>query len=339
MKPIKRIVGFTIVFVAVVLALTLLLKPPSGLRVLLNEAKTNEYDTLIIGQSHSESGYNPYIISDELNCNAVNISRRIIPINFIYYMIVEANKDGQYKTVILDIDPQYWIVANNRGWGDDMNLFPYLTGLRRWKYFKEVMWADQYSVLFTDYNISYEHLKKIPYAVKAKCNLDYISNNKNAMNHVNEYLGTNNAFIYMGRGYYYGVNYVTNTNVGWQYDDSVQAENIEILDRIVEYCRENNIRLICTESALAPSLLNKIDLGKAHDEFGELLKQRGIDYVDFNYAKKEYLDRTDWDYVDLEEHEMGELSSRQSKLLCEILKSEDKVKYFYVTYDEVLANL
>lgn len=342
MKRIGRIIGFIIAFVIVVLILTLMLKQPSGIRVLLNEAKTKDYDTLIIGESHSESGYNPYIISEELNCNAVNISRRKIPIIFLYYMIAEANTDNKIKTVVLDIDPQYWIVTNNHTPGEDMNLFPYLTGIKKWRffaeYFKDAIWPDKFPLLFADYTLTKESVNRIPLALKAKFNSDYIANNDNAMDSVNEYLSTDKVFMYCGRGYYFGENYVENTNQSWQYDNDIQPKNIEILDRIKKYCEDNNIRLICTQSALSPTLLHQVRIGNIHDDFSALLKERGIEYYDFNYAKKEYLDRTDADYVDLEEHMMGELSTRQTKLLTEILKSDDKDKYFYNNIDEVLTN-
>lgn len=330
------------VFIIVVLVFTFMLKQPSGIRVLLHDAKTEDYNTLIIGESHGESGYNPFIISEELKCNAVNISRRKIPIIFLYYMIAEANTDKKIKTIILDIDPQYWIVTSNHTPGEDMNLFPYLSGTKKWRffaeYFKEAIWPNTFSLLFADYMLTEESVKRIPLALKAKTNIDYIRNNDKAMEAVNEFLGTNKVFNYCGRGYYYGVNYVENGNQSWQYDNDIQSKNIEILDRIVNYCNENEINLICTQSALSPSLLHRVRIGNIHDDFSTLLQERGIDFYDFNYAKKEYLDRTDADYVDLEEHMMGELSSRQTKLLSEIMKSDNKDVFFYRNVDEVLDN-
>ena len=339
MRTSKRLIGFILSFVVVVVVLSLCFTPPSGIRLLMHEAKDTKYDTIILGQSHGECGYNPYIISDELGCEAMVVSRRLTPLNNMYYILKEINKDNHIKTVILDIDPYYWRLGQNRDYGTDMDLFYRLSGLNRWEYFKDVIWGDQFMRLFCDYYISLENIKLIPKALKAKFNKEYILNEDSAMVYVDEYLKSDNAYEYKGRGYLYGVNRAPELGWEiWQFDNDVTEENLQSFRDINEYCNQNGISLICVQSALTPTRLHQQNMGDVHDYFTNLCDLYNIDFYDFNYAKKEYLNRTELDYVDADGHPMGELSDRQTKLLCELVKSSNKGEFLYNDYSEVLIN-
>lgn len=339
MRTFRRGLAFALAFILSVIIMTLLFTPPSGIKILLNEAKSTEYDTLILGQSHGECGYNPYIISDELGCNAINISRRLTPIDNMYYILKEANKNNQYKRVIIDVDPFYWTVDNSRDWGTDMLLFRHLSGLDRFRYFKEIMWPQNYNILFCDYYISTKNIELIPDALRAKLSKSYISNQDEAMVNVNKYLGADKNFTYNGRGYLFGVTATLDVDWDtWQYA-GIDGCNIDAFIRIKEYCDANGIELIMVQSAMPPERLKTQDFGVMHDDLTNYFEQNGLKFYDFNYAKKEYLSRTDYDYVDREGHMMGYLADAQTKLLCDILNGNDSQKYFYNNYFEVISNL
>lgn len=338
MRTFKKILAFVIAFVLSVVIMTLLFTPPSGIRILLEQAKNPEYDTLILGQSHGECGYNPYIISDELGVNAVNVSRRITPLNNFYYIIKEADKDKHYKTIILDVDPYYWRLDNTRDWGTDMNLFRHLSGVDRWKYFKEVIWPSNYNMLYCDYYVSLENIRLIPKSLRAKFSKEYLAKEDMAMVYVNDYLKASQAYDYKGRGFLYGKDRAPDLGWEvWQFEHDIFPTNVEAFEKIVNYCNENNIRLICTQSAITPTRLKQQNMDMVHDEFTVFFNSYNVEFYDFNYAKD--LKRTDNDYVDADGHPMGYLADRQTKLLCDILKSDDKDSFFYTTYSDVLSNL
>ena len=73
--------------------------------------------------------------------------------------------------------------------------------------------------------------------------------------------------------------------------------------------------------------------------YSDLCKKEGVEFYDMNYLKKEYLDRTDMDYVDLDGHMMGSLGDRQTRVLAKILSSDDPSSMFVDSYDVVLKNL
>ena len=58
-----------------------------------------------------------------------------------------------------------------------------------------------------------------------------------------------------------------------------------------------------------------------------------------NYVKKEYLGQKNSDFVDEDGHMMGEFSQKHTRVLSEILQSDDPDKFFYTDYQEVLNNL
>ena len=74
MRTFKRIAGFIIVNLVVVVSLTFMLAQPSVLKILLKEAKNAECDTLIIGESHGETSYDPYVMSDVKDLVAENFN-------------------------------------------------------------------------------------------------------------------------------------------------------------------------------------------------------------------------------------------------------------------------
>ena len=121
--------------------------------------------------------------------------------------------------------------------------------------------------------------------------------------------------------------------------NNIKSENLEAFRKIVVYCKDNDIELICVQSALPPYRLQNENMDEVHDYFIELCGKYDVPFYDLNYLKKEYLSRTDDDYVDLDGHMMGTLADRQSAVLGQILISENKDAFFYDNYSDVLNHL
>ena len=138
MRIFKKLLGFIIVNLIVIVSLTFMLAQPSVLKVLVKEAKNGEYNTLIVGESHGETSYDPYVISDITGSQTINLSRRLMPVVNLSYIMEEANAKGQYKRVILDLDPSYWDDDHKGTFGSDTNLLFRLTGSRWYEYVKNI---------------------------------------------------------------------------------------------------------------------------------------------------------------------------------------------------------
>ena len=148
MRTFKRIAGFIIINLIVVISLNFMLAQPSVLKILLKEAKSEKYNTLIIGESHGETSYDPYLMSDVIGEQIFNLSRRLMPVVNLSYIMEEANTNGQYKRVILDLDPSYWVNDHKGTFGSDTNLLFRLTGSRWLNYVKNVLAKDNYNDTF-----------------------------------------------------------------------------------------------------------------------------------------------------------------------------------------------
>lgn len=75
MRTFKRIAGFIIVNLIVIISLTFILAKPSVVKLLMKEAKSQAYDTLVIGESHAVNGYNPSVLSNKIEYEVFNMSR------------------------------------------------------------------------------------------------------------------------------------------------------------------------------------------------------------------------------------------------------------------------
>lgn len=340
MRTFKKIVGFIIVNLIVVVSLTFMLAQPSVLKVLLKEAKNEECDTLIIGESHGETGYDPYVISDVTENHVFNLSRRLMPVVNLSYIIEEANANGQYKRVIFDLDASYWDDDHNGTFGSDTNLLFRLTGNRWVDYVKNILAKDNYNVTFADYNLSASMVKRIPKNLKCKLNRAYLAGDESSIQNTYSIIGTEGSFEYKGRGFRYGLKKSGVDWPSWDFVESnIKEENVEAFKKIVKYCKDNDIELVCVQSALPPYRLQNENMDEVHKYFTELCDKYSVPFYDLNYLKYEYLSRTDDDYVDLDGHMMGKLADRQSAVLGQILISENKEVFFYDNYDDVLKYL
>lgn len=340
MRTFKKIAGFIIVNLIVVLSLTFMLAQPSVLKILLKEAKNAKCDTLIIGESHGETSYDPYVMSDVTGNQSFNLSRRLMPVANLCYIMEEANVNGQYKRVILDLDPSYWDDDHKGTFGSDTNLLFRLTGSRRFYYVKNILAKDNYNDTFADYNFRATTIKKIPMNVKCKINKAYWKCDDTFVENIYYTTGVADNFEYKGRGFRYGLKKSGVEWPSWDFDESnIKEENIEAFKKIVKYCKDNDIELICVQSALPPYRVQNENMDEVHEYFTELCSEYQVPFYDLNYLKNEFLSRTDDDYVDLDGHMMGELADRQSAVLGQILISENKEAFFYDNYDDVLNNL
>lgn len=279
MRTFKRIAGFIIVNLIVVISLTFMLAQPSVLKILLKEAKSEECDTLIIGESHGETSYDPYVMSDVTGDQFFNLSRRLMPVVNLSYIMEEANANGQYKRVILDLDPSYWDDDHRGTFGSDTNLLFRLTGSRWIDYVKNILVKDNYNDTFADYNLNVAMVKRIPQNLKCKLNKAYLTGDESSIQNTYSIIGAVGSFEYKGRGFRYGLKKSGIEWPSWDFDESnIKQENVDAFKKIVEYCKENDIELVCVQSALPPYRLQNENMDDAHEYFAELCGEYDVPF-------------------------------------------------------------
>lgn len=341
MRTFKKIAGFIIVNLIVVVSLTFMLAKPSVVKLLMKEAKNVECDTLIIGESHAVNGYNPLALSNKTGHEVFNISRGLMPLPNLSYILEEVNVDSQYKRVILDLDASYFEDDNKGNIGTDTCLLFKLTGNRQFSYIKNILLKENYNDIFADYNADASTVKQIPRNLKCKLRKSYFTGGELAIQSTYSMIvSAVGCYDYASRGFLRGIKKSDAEYVSKYFEENnIKQENVEAFKKIVKYCKDNDIELICVQSALPPYRLQNENMDEVHEYFIELCSEYNVPFYDLNYLKNEYLSRTDDDYVDLDGHMMGELADRQSMVLGQILISENKEAFFYDNYDDVLKHL
>ena len=191
MQTFKKIAGFIIVNFIVVALASFSFAQPSVLKILLKDAKNTEYNTIILGQSHGTTSFDPFVMSDETGEDVFNLSRRLMPVVDLQYVLEEVNVNDNYKRVILDIDPSYWDTDHSGNAGNDTNLLMRLSGSRRVDYIKNILLDDNYNESFADYNVSIDTIKRIPKVLKSKLNKDYFMGKDSSIQKMYSLMGMN----------------------------------------------------------------------------------------------------------------------------------------------------
>lgn len=340
MRDSEKILRFVSLNLIAAVVMTLALAQPSELKVLLKEAGSGAYDTLVLGESHGETGIDPFLLSEELNGNAYNLCWRCTPVLELKYLLKQADQHHSVKKVIFEIDPSYWDDGISGDEGLDVNPFLYLTGSVKAEYFIKELLPQNYNETFFDYSVTKTRLERIPETLKCKFSSAYLKSDESIIPVIHSITGTTEHYEYKGRGFRYGISRSDAKYSGSQFDpEKVKPENLAAFQSIVEYCRSNRIQLICVQTALPPERLKQENFQAVHCYFSDLCEKNEVPFYDLNYLKKGILDRTDSDYVDIDGHPLGKLAERQTAVIADLMKSSDPDSWFCTSQQEVLLSL
>lgn len=310
-----------------------------------DNCKTN-YDEFILGASHARCAIDPEYIEKKQDVTALNMSVPGETIKDSYYLLQELNRNNDIKRIVLDIDYNYWY--GNLGQGSFAEAFMYnqydWMSPVKWKYLVENTEYLDIRNAFTKkyvYNTDFSSVKQ---NIKQKTSEDY----KNA----NIYsLDTSDAGgPYTGKGFFalplpqgnpVGEDYVKKQMGIEQQDINPYPE--KYFRKLVQYCDDNNIELICVTSPITPTSMQRLNIDVAYGKLTTLFNELGVQYYDCNRLKYSVLPRKDEDYIDKEGHMGGELAERYSDVLSDILMQHeqgtlDMQHYMYDSYTELYNN-
>lgn len=331
MRIFKRLCLFLAVNLLVVFAMNFILTDPSIVAIYLEDIKENGYDTLIIGTSHGETGFDPFLMSEELDAKVFNASRRLMPVPDLYYLLKTANRAGTLRTVYYELDPAYWNSVQSVKTHDDTCMLRHAGLGDRIEYAAKYLLGENYNYTLFPYTFDMQTIRKAPGIVKSKLLLRDLPPDERIRG-VYRFLNISKNFDYMGRGFRYGLAQDPAADETFEplffSPDAVAPEYLAAFEDMVRYCREENIRLVCVVSALPQKRLIEENYPDAHAYFADLCSAQGVDFYDMNDLLPNLLPRTAKDYTDLDGHMMGELAQRQTQLLIDIEKAEDKASFF-----------
>lgn len=304
---------------------------------------TQDYDTVIIGASHAKVSTNPVLLDQNADTCSINMAISGETVKDSFYLLEETCRNNDVKTVILDIDYQYYFNPPREGFYSESFFESQIrwSSPVKWQYTLEnLQYLDVRNTFTRGVVCSYEPAE-ICVNVKQKLSKSYKEADIASLD--------SPAGTYIDRGYFYmnPVNALGGQDVIDRWKDRsnecVRGYPLRYLNRIIKYCRDNDIDLICVTSPITPSSIKKLHMENVHSTINAILEKNNVPYYDFNMTRLDILPREDEDFIDYEGHMNGEFAKEYSALLGQIIKKHnndiDVEKYFYSSYDQLYENL
>lgn len=265
-------------------------------RLSLHEMYTQEenIDVLFLGSSHCYRGVNPFVADDIFDANTFNGGSSAQSWDGSYAILVEAGKRNNLKKVYVEM---YYGVAGEVYQERELLTSVYLISdylrpsVNKVRYLAEGSNPDQWIDGFFPARRYWQKLFSRGYVadvVASKQTDDY-------KNH--EYWGNPETEIdyYVGKGYRACREGIEDNDFSMKDGpkkvtaDIFSADDKKSIQRIIDYCGENNIELVFFSSPMPYYyILAAEDYASYIDQVDQLLEESGIAYYDFNLCKEEY---------------------------------------------------
>ena len=347
--PWIRVVGFIVGIFIMVMVFDYIFAQSGYVRYVLTYFKNSEdnIDTLVLGASHARSAIDPEKIDEVNDTNSFSLAIPGETVKDSYYVLEEACRSKNIKTVILDIDYQYWMNPQGEGYFQEPFIYNQLewSSPVKWQYMVQNMFKLDIRNAFTKKNVYLCTPGSVAVNVKQKNSEAY----KNADIYSLDVADANGP--YMGKGFFSRVTSGSMPGGDDYIETWIGRQNMGFSDMAVtkfkqmkKYCDDNGIELICVTSPITPGVMKTLGMEKVDGLFTSFFEEQNVTYYNFNKARLDILARKDTDYGDKEGHMGGELAERYSEVLAEVLKGHfnnalDKSKYFYDTFEQMYEEM
>lgn len=333
-----RALLFVLLIMAMIVGMDYAFVPSGYIRYIMHQSNNSEteegYDTIILGASHARSAIDPMVLDNMgASRDAFNFAIPGETVNDAYYLLMECDRNNNIKTVIYDLDYQYWCNYPEREF-EDCFIYTWLPFSRvKLKYIADNLVNKDFRTTYSKrwaYELSPEVVKNNLSVKRTKAYRDY---SIDAVE-IHDAGGP-----YSGKGFFYrdykmdGL--VESELIPWD-ENGISKKVLDSFARTVKYCKDKGIELICITSPITPTTAVSGDSENAGEFFAGLCADYGVRYIDFNLLTMEKLPRNDEDFFDQEGHMLGVLAERYSEVLAEtILGKCDKSTSFYESYEHL----
>lgn len=321
-----------------------LVAEPAYTRLMLHEMYNNDenYTMAFLGASHTYHSFNPIIFDDQLNgCNSINLGSSSQSLMGTYFLLKEFLKTNNPDMIIMEITYSSYENIFEESMVAEYALFDYMKpSLNKLQYFFSAFPQEDYgNALFPIYrNRTLLEITEISKKYNQKRDNGYY-----------EYRGFGeNGWQYLCKGFVYVDWSFQNKDLEiadpYEWNESwIREENIEYLKKITDLCVSKNIEIIWVTAPVAMYGIIEMDnYEETHNYFETLAQKCAIEYYDFNYCRKEILERNDYLYFYDSSHMNGIYAEKFSNIICQMLREREKKTlnydaYFYRTYDEMIG--
>ena len=290
-----RVIVFFAVITILVEAVNYVMVQPGYARYIIhtvdNPDDGSDYDCIVVGASHGRASIDPhYFLEMEYAVNPINMCIQGATVIDNYYMIREACNNNDVKKIILELDYQYWNKNLKRD-SDFGDLLVYgqlpFTSLKMEYIVNQLMDKDFRTIYFRRYAFA-KNWKTAKKYMAIKKTDEY----KNFQ--IEGVAGIDTEGPYQGLGFFYRTKVTDKKGKlnpsPWTYED-LNPKVQKYFQKIVKYCKDNGIELICVTTPIPPSSVASGTANEANTYFKQICDENNVRYIDGNLIKNEILNR------------------------------------------------
>ena len=349
LKIIKRIVGCIIVIGAIIIINQVLIyilvdDAENEVRYAMHELYQQEdIDTLVLGSSHVFCGYDPRILDEVWGENTYLAATPVQKIDGSYYLLKEVIKKNDLKTVYIDAFYRHYRDIPKEREDFQMEYIYCVTDYmeNNWNRFEFLVKATGYERYVDSFLIPSRYgnylldLKRFERVIKSKRNDAYVNYDMPESLKNTFYKG---AMFNVGQsGNPNMVGKLEEYEISAIKEDVLSEYSLECLDKIVELCKEEGIRLVLVTTPFTDLFLKSIgNYDVFYNYMRTYAKQNEIEFYDFNLCKTEVLDFQREDFTDTH-HLSGVGNEKYSRVFAEVMSDysqEEREALFYDSVEE-----
>ena len=217
------------------------LYPNNEMRVVVHKIQTTDYDTLIIGNSHGQCGIDPVALEQFGGMHAINAASGNEFVIDAYYLVRLAAQSTDLKTVIYEIDSAYWMLdeAENCELVKVYHEFP--PSKLKFRYFQDKILKSDFRTVPFEWYLYRNYLGRIDSLREMKSSDAYKNYSIEPFRSPVQ-LMQENGFIAIQR--FEEDAPKADTSMTW-HRENVKEKHLKNFKRLVDFCRENEIQLVC----------------------------------------------------------------------------------------------
>lgn len=299
-------------------------------------------DTLFLGSSHCFRAYDPMLYEELTGRNAFNLGSSAQNYDTSYYLLREAARRNHLETVYLDMHYKFLFIGKEDKDLVQANIISdYMRpSLNKLEFLLCTSESRHYTNRLLPFRREWKKMEDPSY-------LKEVWDKKRQESYRNYEPVVREQEYYAGKGFVSSREVLDAEAITWWENfglirddmESSETYTLSYLEKIVEFCEKEKIRLIFVT---APSFDRYLEAVGPYDQayayIRELAEKYGISYLDFNLCREEYLDFTEEDFLDVDH-----LNGRGARTLTEFLAEiEEELishrlqidEYFKPWYDE-----
>lgn len=315
-KKISKTILLLAMGLAVLIVLDLMLYPCTFMRNDVHAICTISYDDIIVGTSNGKMNIDPEAMQSVNGRSGHNLCVGGEYGMDAYYLVRLAAEKQKPSRIIYEVDPGYF--TSQKEEGNNYLLFFHEFPFSRAKrdYFLDsILKCNFRTILFPwyEYDLSYE-VPKIAETFQRKIQRDYdVSHLKGQYQEYHE-----SGFM---ERYAVDTTKLKKTEMkGFEVEDVI-PENMEYLEKIINFCKEQGIEFIAVTTPLPAATLVDYEQNyrTAWSYFGDFFEEHDVKYYNFNAGYNKAFSHKLVNFTDFEGHMNGESAVEFSKILAKII--------------------